>query len=73
MRDVVAVDDVVVPVALARLESRVLELKLALPSAGFGGMLVLGEGQLADVIVPGSQKMHRLDSRGDAERERELN
>jgi hypothetical protein len=37
--DVVAVHDVVVPVALAGLESRWLEAEVALPAAGLGGIL----------------------------------
>jgi len=66
--DVVAVDDVVVPVALASLESRVLETESALPRS-LGGRLVLGEGELADVVVPGAEEVDRLDTGGDAERE----
>lgn len=70
--DVVAVDDVVVPVALASLESCVLEAKGALPGAGLRGGLVLGKRELADVVVPRAEKVDGLDARGDAERERQL-
>jgi hypothetical protein len=70
--DVVAVDDVVVPVALASLEGRVLELEGALPRARLGRGLVLGKGDLADVVVPGAEQVDGLDTGGDAEREGEL-
>lgn len=68
----VAVNDVVVPISLASLESRVLESKGALPGAGLGGRLVLGERKLTDIVVPRAKKMDGLDTGGDAEREREL-
>jgi hypothetical protein len=42
----------VVPVALAGLEHGALELERALPCAGLGRGLVLGEGKLAGVVVP---------------------
>lgn len=67
--DVVAIDDVVVPVALAGFESRGLEAESSLPGAGLGRRLVLGEGKLALVPVPGAEKMNGLDTGGDAERE----
>jgi hypothetical protein len=70
--NVVAVNDVVVPVALASLEGGVLEAKGALPRARLGGRLVLGKRELADVVVPGAEKVDGLDARGDAERERKL-
>jgi hypothetical protein len=73
VRDMVTVDDVVVPIPLTGLESRVLESKGALPGAGLGGGLVLGERELTDVTVPRAEKMDSLDARRDAERERELN
>jgi hypothetical protein len=69
----VTIDDVVVPVSLASLKSRVLESKGALPGAGLGGGLVLGERELTDVTVPRAEKVDSLDARGDAERERKLN
>ena len=70
--DVVAVDDVVVPVALARLQGRAGEAESALPRAGLGRGLVLGEGKLSGVVVPRAEEMDRLDAGGDAKREREL-
>jgi len=70
--NVVAVDDVVVPVALAGLEGGVLEAKGALPGARLGGRLVLGKRELADVVVPGTEKVDGLDARRDAEGERQL-
>lgn len=69
MRDMVTVDDVVVPIPLTGLESRVLESKGALPGAGLGRRLVLGERQLADIVVPGAEQMNGLDTGRDAERE----
>jgi len=67
--DVVAIDDVVVPVALAGLEGGGLEAESALPGAGLGRRLVLGEGKLALVTVPGAEQVDGLDTGGDAERE----
>lgn len=68
--NVVAINDVVVPVALAGLEGRGLEPEGALP--GLGGRLVLGKGKLADVVVPRAEEMDGLDAGGDAEGEAEL-
>ena len=48
--DVVAVNDVVVPVALALLQSAALEAKGTLPATGLAG--VLGKRELAVVVVP---------------------
>jgi hypothetical protein len=70
MGNVVAINDVVVPVALAGLEGRGLEPEGALP--GLGGRLVLGKGKLADVVVPRAEEMDGLDAGGDAEGEAEL-
>ena len=66
----VPIDDVVVPVALAGLEGGGLEPECALP--GLGGRLVLGKGELADVVVPRAEEMDGLDAGGDAEGEAEL-
>lgn len=49
MRDVVAVNDVVVPVATARLEGRIAEAESSLPFAGGGS---LGQRELSGVVVP---------------------
>jgi len=65
--DVVTIDDVVVPVALAGLESGGLEAEGALPRAGLGGGLVLGERELAGVVVPRAEEMDGLDAGGDTE------
>lgn len=70
--DVVAIDDVVVPVALAGLEVA-LEAEGTLPRAGLGGSLVLGKGDLANVVVPGSKQVNGLDAGRNAKRERQLN
>jgi len=70
VRDVVAVDDVVVPVPLALLQSGALEAESALPAARLGG--VLGERELAIVVVPRAEEMDGLDVRGGAESEVEL-
>jgi hypothetical protein len=58
VRDVVAVDDVVVPVTLTLLESSTLELEGADPTTGLLG--VLGKGKLALVAVPGTEKVDGL-------------
>jgi len=50
--NVVAIDDVVVPVSLASLESGALESECALPRAGLGGSIVLSEGKLTSVVIP---------------------
>lgn len=72
MGDVVPVNDVVVPVSLARLEGGVLEAKGALPGARLGRRLVLGEWELPDVVVPGAEEMDGLDAGGDAKGEGKL-
>jgi hypothetical protein len=68
--DVVAVDDVVVPVALALLEGGTVELEAAGPSTRL--LLVLGERELALVAVPGSEKVDGLAVGGSAESEVKL-
>lgn len=70
--DVVTVDDVVVPVSLASLEGGGLEAEGTLPGAGLGGGLVLGERELAGVVVPRAEKVDGLDTGRNAKREREL-
>jgi hypothetical protein len=67
----VAVNDVVVPVALTLLEGGSLEAESSLPAAGLGG--VLGEGKLAVVVVPRTEKVDCLAVGGSAEGEVELN
>lgn len=69
MRDVVSIDDVVVPVSLASLEVT-LESEGALPRAGLAGRLVLGKGDLAGVVVPRTKQMDGLDAGRNAKRER---
>lgn len=68
--DVVAVDDVVVPVTLALLEGLSLEAEGTLPATRLGG--VLGERELAVVVVPGSEEVDGLGVGRSAEREVEL-
>ena len=69
--DVVAVDDVVVPVALALLEGGTLEAEGTLPATSLG--CVLGKGKLAVVVVPGAEEMDGLAVGGCAEVEVKLN
>lgn len=68
--DVVAVNDVVVPVALALLEGGTVELEAASPAAGL--LLVLGKGELTLVAVPGTEKVDGLAVGGSAESEVKL-
>ena len=63
----------VVPVALAGLEHGALKLERALPCAGLGRGLVLGERKLAGVVVPRAEEMDGLDGGGSAKIETELN
>lgn len=70
VRDMVAVDDVVVPVALALFEGPVLEFEAAEPAAGFLG--VFGERELAGVVVPGAEEVHGFAVGACAEGEVEL-
>ena len=72
MGAVVAIDDVIIPVTLASLKDRAGEAEGALPRARLGGGLVLGEGELANVVVPGAEKMDGLDAGGGADGERKL-
>lgn len=71
MRNVVAVNDVVVPVPLALFESAVLKLEASLPAAALLG--VFGERQLPGVVVPGAEEMHCFAVGRRAESEVELN
>jgi len=68
--DVVAVDDVIVPVSLALLERGALEAERALPSAGLGW--VLGKRELAAVVVPGAEQVDGLAVGGGSEGEIKL-
>lgn len=70
MRDVVAVDDVVVPVALALLQGLALEAESALPATSLVG--ILGERELSIVVVPGTEQVDGLAVGGSAESEVEL-
>jgi len=70
VRDVVAVDDVVVPVALALLEGAVLEFEAPEPAAGLLG--VLRERELAGVVVPGAEEVYGFAVGACAEGEVEL-
>jgi hypothetical protein len=70
MGNMVSIDDVVIPVSLARLKSRPLESERSFPTTGFRRCLVLGEGKLAGVIVPRTEKMNGLDPGGCAQSER---
>jgi len=69
--DVVAVDDVIVPVSLALLEGLALEAEGAFPAAYFHR--VLGKRELAIVVVPGAEQMDGLDVGRGTESEVKLN
>jgi len=69
VRNVVAIDDVVVPVSLTLLESA-LEFEVADPAAGFLG--VLRERKLPCIVVPGAEKVDSLAIGRGAESEVEL-
>jgi hypothetical protein len=68
--NMVAVDDVVVPVALALLECGTLKLEATDPTTGLLG--VLGERKLTLVTVPGTEKVDSLAVGGSAESEVKL-
>jgi hypothetical protein len=70
MRDMVSIDDVVVPVSLTGLEHGALETEGTLPGTGFGS--ILGERELAVVVVPRTEEVDGLDISGSAEREIQL-
>jgi hypothetical protein len=70
VRDVVPVDDVVVPVALALFERAVLEFEAAEPSAALFG--VFGQRQLAGIVVPRAEEVDRFAVGRCAEGEVEL-
>ena len=70
VRDVVAIHDVVVPVATSELQHGGLEAELANPGTG---LVLGGQGQLARVVVPGSDQMDGLDVGRGPEGELELN
>ena len=67
----VAVNDVVVPVSLTRLEIP-RETKCSLPGTGFGRALVFAEGELFSVAVPGTEEVNGLDTDAGAHFEGEL-
>jgi hypothetical protein len=71
VRNVIAVEDIVVPVALALLDQGALEAKGALEAAGLGG--VLGQGKLACIVVPRADEVDGLAVGGSAERKVQLN
>jgi hypothetical protein len=70
VRDVVAVNDVVVPVALSLLQGLALESESTLPASSLGG--ILGERELSLVVVPGAEQMDGLAMGGSAKSEIEL-
>lgn len=69
MGDMVAIHDVVVPVARTRVKHGSLEAERSLPRAGLG---LGGKGKLAGIVVPGAQKMDGLHIGGGAKGEIEL-
>lgn len=68
---VVAVNDVVVPVALAVTNNRGVEPEGTSPSVLLGA-LGLGQRELTSVTVPGADQMNRLARRSRTDRERQL-
>lgn len=70
VRDMVAVDDVVVPVSLTLFQRGALELEASDPSTALLG--VLGERELALVVIPRAEEVHCLASCRSAECEVEL-
>lgn len=67
MGDVVAIDDVVVPIPMARHQRRSLELESAPPTPLLPG--VFRQWKHALVVVPGAQQVNGLHVRGRAKRE----
>lgn len=70
VRDMVSVDDVVVPIPLTLLESTTSEFECTFPATGFGR--VFSQGILTGVVVPGSDEMDRLTFGASAQRKVEL-
>jgi hypothetical protein len=70
VRDVVPVDDVIVPIPLTLFERAVLELEAAEPSAALFG--VFGQWKLACVVVPWAEEVDRFAIGRCAEGEVEL-
>jgi hypothetical protein len=71
VRHTVAIDDVVVPVSLAGLQSRSLELECSFPAA-LARVTILCEGELSGVVVPRAKQVDGLGT-GIAKSEAELN
>lgn len=67
MGDMVAINDIVVPISLTGLEGGSLEFECSLPGTGLGGSLVLGKRKLAGVVVPRPEKMDGLAAGRSAE------
>lgn len=70
MGDMVAIDDVVIPVSLTLLKCSALESESAFEATGFGRGLFLSEGELTCIVVPGAEQVNGLDGGRNAERER---
>jgi len=71
VRDMIAVDDVIVPVSLTLFQRSALELEASDPSTALLG--VLGERELTLVVVPRAEQVHGLAVGGSAESEVKLN
>lgn len=68
--NMVAIDDIVVPVSLALLQHGTLKSEGTLPCTGLGG--ILGKGELTIVVVPGAEKVDGLAVAGGSERKVKL-
>jgi hypothetical protein len=69
--DVVTINDIIVPISLPKVEGSSLEAESSLPGTRFGS--VIGERELAAVVVPRTEQVDGLDVGGSAEREVKLN
>lgn len=73
VRDVVAVNYVVIPVTLTEFESRALESEGSSPGAWLGCTAIFRQRELVLVVVPGADQMDCLDVGRSAEGKRKLN
>lgn len=68
MRDMVSVDDVVIPIPLTRLKSGALKSESTFPATRFGRSLVLSKRKLTSIVIPATKQVNGLNTGRNAKR-----
>jgi len=55
VRDVISINDVVIPISLTRLKSGALKSESTFPATGFWGSLVLSKWKLTGIVIPATK------------------